>query len=125
MAKSDEADIVVRLRSFVEGGKRSSDSFLSASSAGRNLSKKSVSDSVWLPSRLTTVNERFVPRAPEKRDTDSRNPGIGSPATHVTSGEKTATLVRSARTMTSSTLTLSNPLRDQFPVYHDNRKFVE
>lgn len=38
---------------------------------------------MWLPSRLA-AERTFRTRTPEKRDTDSRNPGIGSSATHVT-----------------------------------------
>lgn len=96
MAKSDEADIVVRLGSFVEGGRDRRARFYQLRRPVETC-RKSRSPAACGCHPDSRQNERFVLRAPEKRDTDSRNPGIGFAATYVT-GKKSAKLVGSVVT---------------------------
>ena len=91
MAKSDETDIVVRLGCSREGWAEIV-GLVFIGDVGRSGSVEKVG----LQPRVAAI--QISPSETEKRDTDSRNPGIGSPATHVTRGEKkTATLVGARR----------------------------
>lgn len=88
MAKSDETDIVVRLGCSREGWAK----IVGLVFIG-DVGQSGSVEKVGLQPRVAAI--QISPGETEKRDTDSRNPGIGSPATHVTRGEKTATLVGS------------------------------